>query len=353
MLKIDDKKFSKSRGYVIWVKDDYLEKNLSPDLLRYYLASYTAHNKEVNFSWKTFAEKVNTELVGAFGNFLNRSLTFTVKNYGGIVPEGKIDTEVMTKIELIMNEVISGLEDYEFKKATDSVMTLADFGNTYFQSHEPWKLIKNDREKAGEVLKSCLQIAKAMIILMEPVMPHQMEGAWRQLGQEGKVSEKIFHDVLVPMASGQPLGRPEILFSRMEEDTVKELDRVFKERIMQAESNEAEKSLEIKGQVSFEEFGSLDLRIGEIKTAEKIKGSNKLLKLMVDIGKETRQVVAGIAQGYSAENLVGKQVVVVANLLPAKLFGIESQAMLLAADVAGKAVLLRPDETVEIGTKVR
>ena len=155
------------------------------------------------------------------------------------------------------------------------------------------------------------------------------------------------------MAAGQPLGKPEILFSRMEEVTVKELDNVFKERIMKAESKDLQKSEEKKGMISFEEFRSLDIRIGEIKMAEHIKGSDKLLKLLVDIGKETRQVVAGIAKGYSPEDLVGMQVVVLANLLPAKLFGIESQAMLLAADSAGKAVLLQPRESVETGTKVR
>ena len=186
MLKIDDKKFSKSRGNVIWVKDDYLEKGLHPDLLRYYLASYTAHNKEVNFSWKIFADKVNTELVGAFGNFLNRALTFTVKNFEGKVPQGEIDQEVMARIKQTLNEVVSDMEEYEFKKATDSVMTLADYGNIYFQSHEPWKLVKSDKAAAGAVLRSCLQIAKALVILMEPVMPSKMEAAWKQLGLEGR-----------------------------------------------------------------------------------------------------------------------------------------------------------------------
>jgi methionyl-tRNA synthetase len=354
MLKIDDKKFSKSRGYVIWVQDDYLDKGLHPDLLRYYLASYTSHTKEVNFAWKIFADKVNTELVGAFGNFLNRALTFTAKNFEGRVPEGEIDPEVMVKIEETLKEVTSGLKEYEFKKATDSVMALADFGNTYFQSREPWKLVRSDKALAGSVLKSCLQIAKALVILMEPVMPTKMEAAWKQMGLEGTVSEKPFQDALVPVSSGQPLGKPEILFGKMEDATVKELDRVFKERIKQAESREKGIKEEVKSErISFEEFQSLDIRVGEIKEAGPIKGSNKLLKLMVDIGTETRQVVAGIAQGYKPEDLVGMQVVVLANLEPAKLFGVESQAMLLAADTGGKAVLLGPHEKVELGTKVR
>jgi methionyl-tRNA synthetase len=353
MLKIDDKKFSKSRGNVIWVKDDYLDKGLHPDLLRYYLASYTAHNKEVNFAWKIFADKVNTELVGAFGNFLNRALTFSVKNFEGRVPNGEIDAEVMAKIGQTMAEVITGLEEYEFKKATDSVMTLADYGNIYFQNHEPWKLVKNDKASAGTVLRSCLQIAKALVIFMEPVMPAKMEAAWKQLGLEGSISEVPFQEALTPLAAGKALGTPEILFSRMEEPFVKELDRIFKERIEQSESKEEGKAPKKKGEISFEDFQSLDLIIGEIRKAGPIKGSNKLLKLDVDIGGETRQVVAGIAEAYSPEDLVGTQVVVLANLKPAKLFGIESQAMLLAADAGAKPVLLRPRDQVEIGTKVR
>ncbi|NMC10021.1 MAG: methionine--tRNA ligase, partial [Methanothrix sp.] len=275
MLKIDDKKFSKSRGNVIWVKEDYLEKGLHPDLLRYYLASYTAHNKEVNFAWKIFADKVNTELVGAFGNFLNRALTFTVKNFEARVPQGEIDPEVMTRIEGTMRDFVSAMEEYEFKKATDSVMSLADYGNIYFQSHEPWKLVKSDKAVAGAVLRSCLQIAKALVVLMDPVMPSKMDSAWRQLGLEGDVSCKPFQEALEPLIAGQPLGRPEILFSRIEEATVQGLDRIFKERIVQAEAKG--KIVEKKRQISFEEFGSLDLCIGEIKEAGRIKGSEKLL----------------------------------------------------------------------------
>jgi methionyl-tRNA synthetase len=276
-----------------------------------------------------------------------------VKNFEGVVPDGVIDAEVMARISQTMAEVISGLEEYEFKKATDSVMTLADYGNIYFQNHEPWKLIKNDKASAGSVLISCLQIAKALVIFMEPVMPAKMEAAWKQLGLEGSAGEMPFQEALAPLAAGQKLGVPEILFSRMEEPFVKELDRIFKERIEQSESKEKGKTAKKKGEISFEDFQSLDLRIGEIKTAGRIKGSNKLLKLDVDIGGETRQVVAGIAEAYSPEDLVGTQVVVLANLKPAKLFGIESQAMLLAADAGAKPVLLRPRDQVETGTKVR
>jgi methionyl-tRNA synthetase len=353
MLKIDDKKFSKSRGYVIWVKDDYLDQGLHPDLLRYYLASYTAHNKEVNFAWKIFADKVNTELAGAFGNFLNRTLTFTIKNFDNTVPEGPIDPQVVSKIEGTIKEAASGLEEYEFKKAIDSVMTLADYGNMYFQSHEPWKLIKADKEKAGSVLRSCLQIAKALIILMEPVMPSKMQEAWKQLGFEGILEEKRFGEATVAVPAGHKLGKPEILFGRMEDKTIKELEDIFKERMSQAESKDHKEKIKKMQTISFEQFQAVDLRIGEIREADPIKGSSKLLKLVIDIGNEKRQVVAGIAETYQPKDLIGTQVAIVANLEPAKLFGVESQAMLLAADIGGNALLLRPQEKVPPGTKIR
>jgi methionyl-tRNA synthetase len=353
MLKIDDKKFSKSRGYVIWVKDDYLDQGLHPDLLRYYLASYTAHNKEVNFAWKIFQDKVNTELAGAFGNFLNRTLTFTIKNFDNKVPQGEIDPQVLSRIEATVKEAASGLEEYEFKKAIDSVMTLADYGNMYFQSHEPWKLIKADKEKAGSVLRSCLQVSKALVILMEPTMPSKMRDAWMQLGLPGSLEEQQFGEATVPVPAGHRLGKPEILFGRLEDKTIKQLEDIFKERMSQADSKVHKEMTKKLSSISFEQFQAVDLRIGEIQEAEPIKGSGKLLRLVIDIGTEKRQVVAGIAETYRPKDLIGTQVAVVANMEPAKLFGVESQAMLLAADIGGKALLLRPQEKVQPGTKIR
>lgn len=348
MLKVDNKTFSKSRGYVIWANDDYLDKNLHPDLLRYYLASYTSHTKEVNFSWKIFGEKVNRELVGALGNFLNRAFQFTHKNFDGLVPEGDLDPAVLGKIDEIIVELTSALEEYEFKKFVDSAMALADFGNTYFQANEPWKMIKTDKNKCAGVVRSCLQVAKALVILMEPVMPVKMESAWKQLGMDGVVSDLLFEEAVVPLAKGHRLGMPELLFNKMDDAVVEEMDENFQERIKKAEG-EAKKM----GNITFEDFMSLDIRIGEIKEAERIKGSDKLLRLLVNIGEETRQIVAGVAETYEPDGLVGTQIVILANLEPAKLFGVESQGMLLAADVDGSAVLLRPEDTIKPGSRVR
>ena len=357
MLKIDNKTFSKSRGYVVWVIDDYLDKGLHPDLLRYYLASYTSHTKELNFSWKIFAEKVNGELVGALGNFVHRAVTFTAKNFDRAVPRGDLDPEVTAKIQAATAEVKAALEEYEFKKLADSAMALADYGNVYFQANEPWKLAKVDRDRCGAVLKNCLQIGKALAILLQPVMPVKMEAAWRQLGLPGTAAEALFDDALVPLEAGRRLGVPEHVFDKMDDGMVADLEDIFRNRIAGLEAKKEEKGKEKEAEklvpMKFEDFQRLEIRTALVKEAEPIKGSQKLLRLIVDIGSEERQVVAGIAKTHRPEDLVGRSVVVLANLEPARLFGVESRGMLLAADVDGDAVLLAPERQTPPGTRIR
>ncbi|MCX9013736.1 MAG: methionine--tRNA ligase [Candidatus Methanoperedens sp.] len=350
MLKIDDKKFSKSRGYVVWVDEDYLDHGFHPDLLRYYLASYTSHTKELNFSWQVFQDKVNNELVGALGNFLHRTLHFTHKNFGKI-PEGKVDDEIFDKIRSTTDKVISAFDEYEFKKATDEMMELAAFGNAYFQSKEPWQMVKTDKEACGRILKNCLQIGKALTLLFEPILPGNMEKAWKQLGISGDIHAAGFEDALVEIAPVE-LEAPKILFTKIEDKKIKEMEAILDKRIKIAMAKENETETKETAQyVTFDEFQKMDIRIGRIISAENIKGSDKLLKLEVDIG-EKRQVVAGIAQSHSPEALIGKQVVLLANMKPAKLFGVESRGMILAADADG-AVLLEPEKEVKEGTKIR
>ncbi|VVB85535.1 Methionine--tRNA ligase [uncultured archaeon] len=350
MLKIDDKKFSKSRGYVVWVDEDYLDHGFHPDLLRYYISNYTSHTKELNFSWKVFQDKVNNELVGALGNFLHRTLHFAYKNFRRI-PEGEVDKEIFDKIQSTINSVISALDEYEFKKATDEMMELAQYGNAYFQSNEPWQLIKKDREACARVVKNCLQIGKALILLFEPVLPGNMEKAWKQFALTGDVHSARFEEGLIELPSVE-LGPPEILFSKIEDTKIKEMEAILDKRVKLAKSKEIKiEAEEVKPVITFEEFQNLDIRIGTVLEASNIKGSDKLLRLEVDIG-EKRQIVAGIAKSHAPSELVGKQVVVLANMKPAKLFGVESCGMVLAADVEG-AVLLMPEKKVKEGTNVR
>lgn len=347
MLKIEDKKFSKSRGYVVWVDEDYLEQGFHPDLLRYYLASYTSHTKELNFSWHLFQEKVNSELVGVLGNFFHRVLHFAYKNFGAI-PEGPVDREILVKIEGTINSVIAALDEYEFKKAADASLALAIFGNSYFQSKEPWRLIKKDRVEGAKVVKNCLQIGKALAILFEPILPSKMEAAWRQLGIEGDVHSSIFSDSLVEV-SGK-LSFPEILFDKIEDKKIEEMESILSERIRLASSREKES--EKKKAVTLEDFNKLDIRVGRVLSAERVQGSDNLLRLEVGLGDEKRQIVAGIARTHDPEKLVGEEVIVLANLEPVRLFGFESKGMVLAVDHSGP-VLLKPEKPVEAGARVR
>lgn len=350
MVKIEDKTFSKSRGYVVWVNEDYLDHGFHPDLLRYYLASYTSHTKDLNFSWKIFQDKTNNELVGSLGNFLYRTLHFAHKNYGGI-PDGEVSDEVFSEIRTTINTVIDAMDQYEFKKAIDNILKLSGYGNTYFQSYEPWHLIKQDKKACSRIVKDCLQIAKALVLLSEPVLPIKMKEAWGHLGQNGDVTQLNYNEALIEIESGTELPKPITLFEKIDDKKIKEMNVILNERVAQANAKEASISPKIP-EITFDEFKTMDIRVGTVVTAQKIKGSDKLLKLMVDIGEtEPRQVVAGIAQTHLPEELVDKQIILLANMKPAKIFGTKSRGMILAADESG-AVLLMPERSVKNGTAI-
>ena len=238
MVKIEDRKFSKSRSYVLWVDEDYFSHGFHPDILRYYLASYTSHTKDLNFSWEMFQQKTNRELAGSFGNFLYRTLSFAYKNFGE-VPDAKVSSETMNEIKRVIDANTASSNNYEFKQAADHAMLLADFGNMYFQSKEPWKLIKTDKNKCAEVLKDSLQIAKALIILFEPVMPGLMETAWKQLGFAGNIHTVLYEEALIELESGKKLPEPEIIISKIENSKIEEMEAMLTERIGETVEKEA------------------------------------------------------------------------------------------------------------------
>jgi methionyl-tRNA synthetase len=343
MVKIQDKTFSKSRGYVVWVEDDYLKEGFHPDYLRYYLVNYTSHQKDLNFSWKIFEDKVNNELVNTLGNFMYRVLHFTWKNFGRI-PEVSVSSEIIKKIEEARKNVIESIESYEFKEASDAVMELASFGNSYFQHNKPWELIKSNLEKCQQVIKDCLQIVKALTILFYPVMPSSMKEIGDIIGID-TTSLKI-EDVQVEI-SPLKLSRPSVPFKKIEKEKIIEMQEKLIRRIEKMGNTDTQEY------VTLEDFQKMNIRIGKIIAAERIKGSSKLLKLEVDIGDEKRQIVAGFATSYRPEELIGELVPILVNMKPAKLMGVESQGMILAADVNGKPVLLKTEKEVPTGSIVR
>ena len=336
MVKVEGKTFSKSRGYVVWVEDEYLKAGLNPDYLRYYIVNYTSHEKDLNFSWDTFKEKVNNEIIATFGNFLFRILSFAWKNFGKIKME--VDGEIMEKISMTRERIVEAIKKWEFKVATDAIMELASFGNSYFQNSKPWDLIKYEKDKAMKVVANALQLVKALVIFSYPVMPKSMEKIAKSIGLDVRTCSI---DDVMKIDDEVVISKPEIPFEKIEDEEIEKLKKSLFDRFAE------------KPEISIEEFRKLDIRIGKILDAKKIEKSKKLLKLLVDIGDEKRQLVAGIAENHRPEDLIGKLVVVIANLKPAKIMGVESKGMILAADVGGKAVLLVPEKEVAAGTKVK
>ncbi len=370
MVKIDDHKFSKSRGYVVFTNEDYLDQGLPADYLRYYLLAYTSHTKELNFSWKLYQERINSEVVNTLGNFIYRSLNLSYKKFGG-VPDVPVNAEIMTKISEIITTVSNYVEAYDFKGAVDSILTLAAYGNNYIQLKEPWKLAKSDPEAMAEVLKNCLQICKALCLLIEPVMPEMARKLWDQLGMNKvKPLETCgFDECIVPIKSGN-LPEPVIIFNKLDDEIITKLDEKLQKQVEQLTLKETKmtelkeieqkvadkketkpESKDTNNEISIEEFAKVTLKTGIVISAEKVPKSEKLLKLQINTGTETRQVVSGIAKFYEPEELVGKELIVVCNLKPAKIFGIESNGMILAA--GDNASLLTPLKSVEPGTKIR
>ena len=345
MVTIEGKKFSKSRGNVVWANDDYLDRGLPADYLRYYLLSYTSHTKELDFSWKVYAERVNNEIVGTLGNFIYRTMYFAGKEFSG-VPDLAPRPVVIDEIARSLSVVDALMQDYDFKNAVDAMMALASFGNSYIQSNAPWKLIKEDRGAAEQAIADCLQIVKALILIFQPLMPDAMQRAWTMLGYDDDVADHPIAEATEPMKA-HTLPEPAPLFAKIDEAQVRDFETVLAARVERAKENSEKKS----PVVSIEEFENLDIRVAKVVSAEPIKGSKKLYKLIVDLGGEKRQVVSGIAGFYAPDELVGKDVALIANLAPAKIFGVESRGMILAAgDEASLLVPLRP---VRPGTKVR
>ncbi len=336
MVKIDGHNFSRGRGYVVWIKDDYLEKGLDSDYLRYYMVSFTGQTRDLDFSWDTYAEKVNNELVGTLGNFIYRALHFTNKHFGA-VPEGKFDSKLQAEIEQSIKTISEAVNEYELKKYTDEVLRLASIGNEYFQANQPWSLVKENKDKAGEVLYNALALTKALAIFVEPVMPNVAETIWTQLGYDAKtIHESVLEDALVIPEAGTKLKKPEPIISKIDDDLLTELNQSIEDRIKAAEAAERGDTVSNETTISYDEFKKLDLRAGKILECVKVPKKDRLLQITVDVGTEKRSMVTGLAEMYSCDELKGKTALFLINLEPKKIGGIESHGMIIAIERADK-----------------
>jgi methionyl-tRNA synthetase len=231
-MTVDGHVFSKSRGYVVWIEEDYLVNGLDPDALRYYIASYTGHTRDLDYNWDTYGEKVNKELVGSLGNFIYRSLLFAHRNYKG-VPNGEIDPNVKAEIEIAIETIRDGIDNYEFKKICDAVLGLSSYGNKYIQSNEPWKLVKKLPEKASNVIYNSLWITKAIAILLEPIMPFKAEAIYEQLGKPRQDVPLL--EALTPLEFGTKINKPVPLFQPVPDEEIEALQEAMVRRIARAE----------------------------------------------------------------------------------------------------------------------
>jgi len=333
MVKIRGHNFSRGRGYVVWILEDYLDKGLDPDYLRYYMVSFTGHTRDLDFSWDTFADKVNTELVGTLGNFIYRTLHFTKKHYS-TVPKGSFDEKLKKEVETALSTITDAVNEYELKKVTDEILRIASVGNEYFQSNQPWALVKEDKEKCGEVLYNAVALVKALTILIESILPNAAQTIWKQLGQTGSDIRTVpLEDVLVPIPVGTEIVNPQPVISKIDDDLLASLKKTIDDRIKRAEAKEkGEPEMEEKELISFDYFKKLDLRAGKILTCEKVPEKDKLLLLEVDIGTEKRTIVTGLAELYKPEELTGMTALFLTNLEPKKIGGIESYGMIIAIE---------------------
>ncbi|RLI82126.1 methionine--tRNA ligase [Archaeoglobales archaeon] len=339
MVKIEGKTFSKSRGYVVWIDDDYLKSGFEPDYLRYYIVSYTSHQKDLNFSWEIFKEKVNKELIATLGNFLYRVLLFAWKNFKKVKVD-RIDPKVAEKIREVKERIVDCIQNWDFKGASDAFMDLAGFGNVYFQNSKPWDLIKENRNMAEKVVATCLQIVKALIIFSYPVLPNTMERISKSIGlnlENCKLSDALI------LEGEMEISKPEIPFKKIEDDAIERLQVQLERRFR----------IEQKPEIDLSEFSKMEIRVGKVIEAEKIEGSSELLKLIVDLGHERRQIVAGLATDYKPSQLVGKLVLVLTNLIPKTIMGIKSEGMILATKDEQGLSLIVPDREVKVGSKVQ
>jgi methionyl-tRNA synthetase len=332
---LEGKQFSKSDGWTIDLESFFTE--FSVDQIRYVIASNAPETGDSEFTWKDFQSRSNAELLGKYGNFVNRVLVFIQNQMGGVVPaRGTYSDETIAFLEKareIVKETASSYEAFQVRKACQHIMELAQAGNVYFDSQKPWKLAKDpERKKELEsILYACLECIQLLALVSFPVIPSTAEKIAFFLGLEKPLQDLGWQYLVnAPIQEGKALIKPEILFNKVEDAAIEERVKALSNMSKQVASHP--NIAPLKEQISIDEVKKLDLRVGLILSVERVPKSKKLLRLLVDIGLEKRTVVAGIGESIVDEQtLVGKKAVFVANLQPAKLMGIESQGMILAA----------------------
>lgn len=350
-LNLENDKISTSRNWAVWAHEYIQEFPGQQDVLRYALLSSAPETKDNNFTWKDFQTKNNSELVGIFGNFINRVAVLIHKYYDGVVPAGNENAEELNEITKAATEVENFLDHYEFRNALTSMMNLARFGNQYLQIEEPWKTIKDNPEKAAGSLFVAAQIAVGLAQIGEPFLPFSAEKLQKMFNVSQLTWEEIKNEKVL-IKTGHLINPAELLFSKIEDETI-EFQIQKLENTKESNKKTNPKANPMKEEIQFDDFTKIDLRTATILTAEKVEKADKLLKFSVDTGVDVRTVVSGVAESFTPEECVGKQVMILLNLAPRKIRGIESQGMLLLTnDADGKLVFVTPEKQVENGIEI-
>lgn len=350
-MNLENDKISTSRNWAVWLHEYLEEFPGKQDELRYVLCSIMPEQRDSEFTWQDFRDRVNNELADVLGNFLNRAVVLTHKYYGGLVPEptgwNEEEARIIADLKAFPEKIGALIERYRFREAQLEAMNLARLGNKYLADSEPWKVQKTDPERVKSILHLTLQIAANCAIVLEPFLPHTCAKIRAALGVENPWDAAG----TFVLNAGDSIAKLPILFEKITEETV--VQQV--EKLDASKNAPAAPNLEpAKAPIPFEQFAGLDLRVATITAAEAVPKTKKLLKLQLTSGLDERTVVSGIAEHYSPEEIIGEQVVLLANLEPRKIRGVESQGMILMAETPEGALrFVRPSETLTDGSIVR
>ena len=353
-LNLENDKISTSRNWAVWAHEYVEDFPDQQDALRYALLSSAPETKDNNFTWKDFQTKNNSELVGIFGNFINRVTVLTQKYYNGIVPQPnefeQVDKDLYHEMQQIPEKIGKNLDEFRFRDALTEMMNLARLGNKYLADEEPWKVIKDNPERVKTQMFCALQVTGALAYLCEPFLPFTSQKMKSGLNLENKNWYEVLNTPPIP--TGHQINEMPLLFTKIEDDVIEaQIKKLENTKINNQKTNPNANPM--KEQISFDDFTKIDLRTATILEAEKVEKADKLLKLKVDTGVDVRTVVSGIAESFSPEEIIGKQVMILLNLAPRKIRGIESQGMLLLTTKPdGKLSFVTPDEKVENGIEI-
>ena len=355
-LNLEGDKISTSRNWAVWLHEYLDEFPGKEDVLRYVLCANAPETKDNDFTWKDFQARNNNELVAILGNFVNRALVLTKKYFDGVVPAcGELndyDRQTIADVAAVKASLESNIENYRFREALKDAMNVARIGNKYLADTEPWKVIKTDPERVKTILYVALQITANTAIAIEPFMPFSSAKMLKMLAVDKFGWERLGASDLIP--AGHRIGEPELLFEKIEDDVIqRQLDKLAATKAANMAAEAAQHVEPQKDTIQFDDFQKMDIRVSTILAAEKVAKTKKLLKLTVDTGIDKREIVSGIAEHFTPEELVGKQVLVLVNLAPRELKGILSKGMILMAeDASGKLRLLQPGDVTNNGAIV-